>query len=154
MTSVDLPMAGGCRCGRVRIEIGAPPLITAACHCTGCQKMSASAYSLTAVIPAEGFRVTEGEPVIGGMHGPARHLFCAYCMTWMFTRPEGMDAFVNIRATMFDDTGWFVPFIETCTAEKLPWAKTPAIASYERFPPFEEFARLIGDYSEWARRGG
>ena len=38
---------GGCRCGRVRLRVEAPPLITMACHCTGCQRMSASAFSLT-----------------------------------------------------------------------------------------------------------
>ncbi|MGO7808074.1 aldehyde-activating protein, partial [Rhizobium ruizarguesonis] len=41
-----LPMEGGCRCGRVRVKISVPPLRTMACHCTGCQKMKSSAYSL------------------------------------------------------------------------------------------------------------
>ncbi|HYI01679.1 serine hydrolase domain-containing protein [Hyalangium sp.] len=45
----------------------------------------------------------------------------------MFTRPEGMDAFVNLRPSMLDDRSWFVPYIETYTVEKLPWA-TPAPA--------------------------
>jgi len=46
----------------------------------------------SAAIPAAGFEVTRGEPVIGGIHGPeAHHYFCPYCMTWMFTKPEGMD---------------------------------------------------------------
>jgi hypothetical protein len=68
-------MAGTCRCGRVAIEISAPPLVTMACHCAGCQKMSASAFSLSVAIPSEGFRVTAGEPVIGGLRGEARHHF-------------------------------------------------------------------------------
>ena len=142
-------MAGSCRCGRVRIEITAPPLFTSACHCRGCQKMSASAYSLSAAIPSEGFRVTQGEPVIGGLHGPAiRHHFCPHCMSWLFTRIEGMDFFVNLRATMLDDTGWYTPFIETCTAERLPWATTPARHSYARVPPEAAFPRLLAEYAE------
>ena len=36
-------------------------------------------------------------------------------MSWMFTRPEGMDWFVNLRPTMLDDPSWFEPLIETCT---------------------------------------
>jgi len=150
MSRPNLPMEGGCRCGQVRLRISAPPLLTMACHCTGCQRMSSSAYSLSAAIPSQGFEVISGEPVIGGLHGAARHYFCARCMSWMFTRPEGLDAFVNLRPTMLDDAGWFTPFIETYTSEKLPWAATPAVHSFEKFPPFEAFEGLIAAYAKAA----
>jgi hypothetical protein len=141
---------GGCRCGEVRLAITAPPLLTMACHCTGCQRMSASAYSLSAAIPSDGFAVTEGEPVIGGLRGATRHYFCPRCMSWMFTRPEGLDMFVNLRPTMLDDVGWFAPFIETMTSEKLPWANTPAVHSFVRFPPMDRYERLIAEYKAQA----
>lgn len=67
MASSDYPLAGACRCGRTRIEVTAPPIITSACHCRGCQRMSASAYSLTATFPSGSFRVTAGEVVRGGI---------------------------------------------------------------------------------------
>ena len=96
--------------------------------------MSASAFSLSAAIPAEGFAVTAGEPVVGGLHGASRHFFCGWCMSWMFTRPEGMDWFVNLRPTMLDDPSWFEPLIETYVAEKLPWAVTGAPHSFATLP--------------------
>ena len=71
MRQPKLPMEGGCRCGRVRLRIAKAPLLTMACHCTGCQRMSSSAFSLTAAIPSDGFEVTQGETVMGGLHGPA-----------------------------------------------------------------------------------
>jgi hypothetical protein len=150
MTEWNLPWDGGCRCGRVRLRVNAPPLITMACHCAGCQKMTGSAFSLSAAIPDAGFSVVEGEPAIGGLHGPSRHYFCGYCMSWLFTRPEGMDGFVNLRATMLDDPSWFAPFIETMTSQKLPWATTPAVHSFERWPPLEAFPGLIKGYAEQA----
>ena len=58
MTEWKLPWDGGCRCGQTRIRVSQPPLLAAACHCTGCQRMSASAFSLTLAIPSEGFDVT------------------------------------------------------------------------------------------------
>ncbi|MDB5453168.1 MAG: putative glutathione-dependent formaldehyde-activating enzyme, partial [Caulobacteraceae bacterium] len=125
MSTLKLPAEGGCRCGQVRLRITAPPLLTMACHCTGCQRMSSSAFSLSAAIPESRFEVTQGDLVIGGLHGPqAHHYFCPYCMSWMFTRPEGLD-FVNLRPTMLDDPAWYSPFAETYTSEKLPWATTP-----------------------------
>ncbi len=147
MTQPTLPMDGGCRCGQIRLRISAPPLLTMACHCTGCQTMSASAFSLSALIPAQAFAVIKGEPVIGGLHGAARHYFCPHCMSWMFTRMQGLDAFVNLRPTLLDDHSWFTPFIETYVCEKLPWAVTPAKHSFEKFPAMEAFGGLMGEYA-------
>jgi len=142
----QFPLSGGCRCGHVRIRIDAPPLITMACHCTGCQKMSASAYSLSAAIPSAAFSVTDGEPVIGGLRGHPRHYFCPNCMSWMFTRIEGRE-FVNLRPTMLDDAAWCKPFIESYTSEKLPWAVTGAVHSFEQFPPREAYGDLIEEFA-------
>jgi hypothetical protein len=55
--------------------------MTSACHCVGCQKMSSSAFSLTALFPAEAFFIHRGSPVIGGMHGSTRHYFCPHCLS-------------------------------------------------------------------------
>ena len=144
---------GRCRCGQVRIGVTAPPLLTMACHCTGCQRMSASAFSLSAAFPAPNFSVTRGEPVIGGIHGPdAHHHCCPHCKSWMFTRPEGIDHFVNVRPTMLEDASWVAPFIETYTQVRLPGAATAAKHSYETFPPFEEFAKLMEEFAKEGAR--
>ena len=147
MGRLKLPLDGACRCGRVKIRISAAPMITMACHCTGCQRMSGSAYSLSAAIPTEGFAVTEGDPVVAGASPQAGHHFCPNCMTWMFTRPAGVDFFVNVRPTMLEDTAWYSPFIETWTREKLGFAATPAVHSYEEFPPMAEFEPLMAAYA-------
>jgi hypothetical protein len=151
MSRPTLPCEGGCRCGQTRFQITLPPLVTMACHCTGCQRMTASAFSLSAAIPTPGFTVTRGEPVIGGLHGASRHYFCPHCMSWMHTRPEGMDDFINVRATMLDDPSWFTPFVETWTREKLPWATTGAVHSYETLPAMDEFGPLIAEYAATRR---
>jgi hypothetical protein len=147
MARMKLPAEGGCRCGRVRLRITAQPLLTMACHCRGCQRMSASAYSLSAAIPSDGFEVTQGETVIGGLHGASRHFFCGHCLTWMFTRPEGIDVFVNLRPTMLDDATWFAPFVETFTEARLPFAQTGAVHAFERFPAMEEYEPLTKAYA-------
>lgn len=148
MRDWKLPWSGGCRCGRIRIAVTQPPLLASACHCRGCQRMTSSAFSLTLTLPAEGFAVTEGEPVIGALHGPTRHYFCWYCKTWLFTRPEGLDAFVNLRPSMLDEHDWFVPFIEVCASEKFPWAETGAVHSFAAAPAFAEYEGLIGEFAE------
>jgi hypothetical protein len=141
-------LEGQCRCGQVRIKTSAPPLLTMACHCTGCQRMSASAFSLSAAFPAASFSVSQGETVIGGLHGPAGHHFCAHCKSWMFTRSEGMEWFVNVRPTMFEDVAWFTPFVETYASKKFPWASTGAVHSFDEFPPLEAYEGLMKEYSK------
>lgn len=142
----DKPVEGGCRCGQVRFRVTEPPLLTMVCHCRGCQQMTGSAFSASAMYPAAGFGVTAGEPVIGGLHGPTRHFFCPHCLSWMFTRPEGADWLVNVRATMFDDASGFTPFLETYTDEKLPWVTTPAVRSYRKFPAIEEYQAMVSEF--------
>jgi hypothetical protein len=141
---------GGCRCGQVRMKMNVPPFLTMACHCTGCQRMTGSAFSLSAAFPSDEFSVIKGQPVVGGLHGENRHFFCPYCMSWMFTRP-GRFEFVNVRATMLDDASRFSPFIETYTSEKLSWAATPASHKFEKFPSLEEYHGLIEKYAVWAK---
>lgn len=148
MSDGSFPREGGCRCGQVRFRVGAPPLLTMACHCTGCQRMTGSAFSLSAAIPSQAFSVTQGEPVIGGIHGASRHYFCPHCLSWMFTRPEGIDAFVNVRSTLLDDPSGLPPFIETWTREKLLWATTPAVHSFEALPALDAYEGLVKGYAE------
>ncbi|WP_417493674.1 GFA family protein [Maricaulis sp.] len=151
MTTPNLPLQGTCRCGDVAVELTAPPLMTAACHCTGCQKMSASAFSLTAMVPPYGFAVTRGETRRGGLgEGQLDHQFCPRCMTWVFTRIAGLDYFVSVRPTMFEDTSWFSPFIETMTQDRLAWATTPARHSFEAFPAMEDIPALMAEFAESA----
>lgn len=146
MTTPTLPLEGTCRCQRVQFRITAPPLLASACHCSGCQRMSASAFSLTLTVPKAGFELTAGETVQGGLRGPvAQHMFCDHCKTWMYTQVEGLD-FVNVRPTMLLDASWFVPYVETWTGEKVPWATTPARHSFETQPDWEAYGRLAAEY--------
>ncbi len=147
-TDWKLPWDGGCRCDQVRIRITVPPLLTMACHCAGCQRMSASAYSLSIAISSAGFEVTRGEPVIGGLHGPvSRHHHCPHCKSWIFTRPDGALGFVNVRATMLDDHAWFSPSVEPSRAEGFAWANTGAPHSFRNIPANEIFGPLVAEFA-------
>jgi len=143
----DLPIEGGCRCGRVRFRLTEAPWMEAACHCRGCQRMTGSAFSTTLIMPASGFAVIAGDTVIGGLHGDeADHHHCDWCRSWVFTKPRADLGFVNVRATLLDDAGWFAPWMETQTDEKLPWASTGAARSFGRFPEMDQFQGLIAEY--------
>lgn len=148
MNDWSLPWVGGCRCGALRFAISAPPLLSSACHCSGCQRMTGSAFSLSLAIPADGFAITAGESVLGGLRGASAHHCCAQCLSWVFTRPEGLDWLVNVRATMLDDARWVVPFIEFWVSEGLPWARTSAVHSFVTEPAMDAFPALLAAFAE------
>ena len=139
---------GGCRCGKLRFEVTGEPLLTMACHCTGCQRMTASAFSLSEGYSADAFRLVSGETAIGGIHGPKRHYHCGHCKSWLYTEPEGVEGFINVRSTMFDEPRTDRPFVETYTSEALPWVRTGAAHSFEELPAMEEWPTLIGAFAE------
>ncbi len=145
---MEIHRTGQCRCGKIRFETSQEPLITMACHCTGCQRMTASAYSLSELYPYAAFEVTAGEPVLGGLRAETKHYFCPHCKSWLFTRPEDAGDFVNVRATMMDDANAFQPFIEAYTDEMLPWAVTGATHSFEKFPTADDYPKLLAAYAE------
>ncbi len=150
MTATDSVMQGGCRCGQVTMKVKGRPLMTMACHCKGCQRMTASAFSRSALFPEQTVEIAGLEPVIGGMHGELRHHFCPHCLSWIFTRAEMLGPLINIRATMLDGAADLPPFIETCVSEKLPWVSLPANHSFEKFPAMEDFPKLIAEFAETA----
>jgi hypothetical protein len=149
MSAINLPLSGGCRCGQVRFRVTAKPLLTMACHCKGCQRMTASAYSLSAAIPADGFDLLQGGPVVGGLRNPhQRHYHCPHCMSWVFSKSTGLEFMVNVRATMFDDTSWFAPLVDIYTSEKLPWVSTGAPHGYPHYPGVDVFQELMAEYAK------
>ena len=75
------------------------------------------------------------------------HRHCTFCKSWLFTEVAPQLGFVNVRTTMLDDPSGLEPFVETQTAEKLPWATTPAVHSFERFPEMEKYVSLVEEYA-------
>ncbi len=146
MSQPNLPAEGACMCGQCRVRVSAAPIITMACHCTGCQKLSASAFSLTAMVPAAGFALIAGETRIGALHGDNPYVYCANCLNWLYTELTSAP-FVNVRPGMFNVPAWSVPFIESYVSEKLPWATTPARHSFEKYPEPHQYGPLMAEFA-------
>ena len=51
---MKLPQAGGCLCGKIRYEITEAPRLVYTCHCTDCQHLTSSAFSIALAVA--GFR--------------------------------------------------------------------------------------------------
>ena len=143
----DAVRQGGCRCGALRLQVTGAPVLTVACHCTGCQRMSGGAYSLTSTWPEGRFEMLSGEPVLGGLRGDIRHHHCPSCLSWVYTRAAQLGPLVNVRTTMLDDPPREPPFIEVYTDEALPYALTGAAHSFAQFPPMDQLQPLLASFA-------
>ncbi|MEL7318614.1 MAG: GFA family protein [Pseudomonadota bacterium] len=138
---------GRCLCGRVTFELSAPPVITLACHCRGCQRLSSSAYSVSGVFPKEAFTLIGGEVVIGALHGDVQHYYCDHCKTWVYTVPPGGAPMWNVRLTLLDEPPRGRPYVEMCTDEALEWALIGSQHQYPGFPPPADFGALAESFA-------
>ena len=76
---------GSCHCGAIAYEAEVDPAKVGLCHCTDCQKLTGSAYRLTAPAPAATFRLLRGRPKVYVKTADSgtrrRHSFCPDCGT-------------------------------------------------------------------------
>lgn len=153
MSTWNLPWDASCLCARVKMRVSAAPLIAMACHCTGCQKLTSSAYSMTLMIPGDGFAVLEGETVLGALQREqSQHHYCAFCKSWLYTTSPMLGGLVNFRPTMLADARWVVPYIESWVSEKLPGVVTGAKHSFAQFPAREQYPDLMAGFAREGAR--
>ena len=143
---------GQCRCGAVRFAVTGKPILTFACHCTGCQRMSSSAFSLSSLYQADRFEQLSGATELGGLKGGTRHSFCSSCLSWLWTVPEGMDDYINIRSTMLDDASGHRPYVDCWLSEGLSWVDSGAPRKFDKVSEESEFGALAADYATWDAR--
>jgi hypothetical protein len=122
---LPLPLTGGCLCGAIRYEVTAAPLGVYACHCTDCQKQSASAFALAVPVLRAAFRVTAGAPVAWTRKSPGGATvlswFCGTCACRIYGEREGRPSVLNIRAGSLDDTSWIANVAHLWTRSAQPW---------------------------------
>ena len=106
-------ISGGCLCGAVRYECNAEPLGTAICHCTHCQKVSGSAFSVNVVVPAPSL-TWQGQSLAsyadkGESGKPLSRKFCRNCGSSLATETEALPGAIIIKAGTLDDKSWLKP---------------------------------------------
>jgi hypothetical protein len=135
---MELPQTGGCHCGAIRYEITEEPQSVYTCHCTDCQRLTSSAFSMGVVVSATGFRLMGAEP--RQLHRTAdsgrvaTRLVCPECGTWVCGLPR--DGLHRVRAGTLDDTSWLRPTRHIWTRSKQPWISfAEGDEVFEKGPP-------------------
>ncbi|WP_428491626.1 GFA family protein [Rhodopila sp.] len=140
---MELPLTGGCLCGAIRYQITQKPPDVYTCHCTDCQRMTSSAFSLAMLVPTETFHQTGKEAVAlpGGVTGKGRaksRWVCPDCGVWLYSGPklgaEPPGYHRNVRGGTLDDPSWLRPTTHYWTRSAQPWALPTDGMIYETQP--------------------
>lgn len=151
---MKLPLTGGCVCGSIRYEIVADPISVYACHCTDCQRITSSAFSIGVVVPEEAFRSTGNHPrtAPGGVTAGGRvksRLICPDCGTWMYGNPrhgtEHPGMVRVVRGGTLDDTSWLKPTAHFWRRSAQPWVQLPEGATAYETQPNGAPPRLVDE---------
>ena len=128
---------GGCHCGKLGYEADVDPDKVGVCHCTDCQTLTGSAFSMFVPVPKSAFRITSGQPKIyvkTAESGAKRaQAFCAECGTRIYASAAVDDpqAF-NIRVGTIRERAQLKPRVQLWCRSALPW--TQELGAVERVP--------------------
>ena len=115
---------GGCHCGKITYEADIDPDKAGLCHCTDCQTLTSSAFSLFVPVPKEKFRL-RGEPRIyvktaesGNRRAQA---FCPECGTRIYASAEKDPLVFNLRLGTVRQRAALSPRAQIWCRSALPW---------------------------------
>lgn len=127
---VRLPIEGGCQCGALRYRVTVAPLMIYACHCSNCQRITGSAFVLSATIAESSFEFTTGEPRTVEWQSDAGNQrygsFCGDCGCRIAHGQIPSNNILSLRAGTFDDVSWVTPAGHSWTRSAQPWIKFDA----------------------------
>lgn len=115
---------GGCHCGKITYEADIDPDKAGLCHCTDCQTLTSSAFSLFVPVPKEKFRL-RGESrvyVKTAESGNRRaQAFCPECGTRIYASAEKDPLVFNLRLGTVRQRAALSPRVQLWCRSALPW---------------------------------
>jgi hypothetical protein len=126
------PLAGGCRCGKVRFRMEVPPIITHCCHCRDCQKESGSAFCVNSMIETDRLTVLGAAPRLVQGAGGYKVLRCPDCnvAVWSHNRKLG-EAIAFVGAGALDEGDRLSPEAHYFIRSKHPWITLPDVPAFD-----------------------
>lgn len=143
-TVPDLPLTGGCQCGRFRYKLAGPPLVFYLCHCTECQRQTSSAFGESLRIQSKHLEINSGLSCIERKSDSGKQRqgwFCPDCGVRIWHGTLGSEE-INIKAGTLDDTSWLIPAGHIWTSSKQPFVKLASDEICYEAQPEDNYAAL------------
>ncbi len=133
---MKLPAKGTCQCGNVSYLVTEAPIVTVACHCRDCQKLSTSAFSVSMILKRSGFELVSGDLAHWDRKtdagGVAVCWFCPTCGNRIYHENPAVPELVRLKPGTLDDTSVLEPQAHVWTCREQPW-----LAEFANLPRME-----------------
>ena len=128
---MQFPIEGACQCGQVSYKLYEAPRMVMACHCTECQKLATSPFSVTAVVASNAIEFS-GElkewsrSSDSGNTNTAK--FCPDCGNRIYHyNPDDQTTIkLKLKPVKMSDDSIFEPTAHIWVSEKQHWYQIPA----------------------------
>jgi hypothetical protein len=131
---MNLPITGGCLCGKVRYEIAGQAIDSINCHCRTCQKAVGAAYLAFMLVPSSALTITgdyKEFPTLAASGHTVYRGFCAECGTSLFGRNSYFTHVRPVAAATLDEPSIFKPQKNIWVADAQSWdIMNPDLPSY------------------------
>lgn len=133
------PITGKCQCGNIQYEINQPFLKQIVCHCRECQKLSATSFSITAIIPQDAFKLVSGELTsytrVADSGLTNNCYFCPSCGNRIYHQNPDMPEKIRLKPGTLDDTSIIKPTMHVWLQSKQDWVDIPeGVETYDTQP--------------------
>jgi hypothetical protein len=121
------PLRGGCLCGAVRYEVGAPFVSAGYCHCTRCQRRTGTAAAVSARVERGALRVVSGAELIRCWQpeGGFAKCFCSACGGALWSRHPDDPEILSVRLGTLDGDPGIRPSYRQFVAYAAAWEPLP-----------------------------
>jgi len=128
MSEIKYPIDGACQCGGITYQLLEQPLLVAACHCRECQKLSTSAFSITAFVKSDTVKFT-GEMSEWSRSSDSGNIsaakFCPTCGNRMYHYNPDDVSTLKLKPSNLSDTRVIEPSVHIWVSEKQDWYEIP-----------------------------
>lgn len=133
------PIRGECQCGSIRYEVNGPFIEQVACHCTHCQKFSATAFGVSALIARENFTLISGELKLFVRTADSGNrnecYFCAECGNRIYHVNPNNAGVLRLKPGTLEDTSAINPTVHYWVKRKQAWVVIPeGVQCYDTQP--------------------
>jgi len=122
------PIEGSCQCGGVTYQLLSEPQTILACHCKECQKLSTSAFSITAIVDADSVEF-RGEMREWSRMSDSGNVnaakFCPTCGNRIYHYNPDDPGKIKLKPANLSDTSIIRPSAHIWVSEKQDWYQIP-----------------------------
>ena len=137
---MEFPIEGSCQCGQLTYKLFEKPKLVLACHCTECQKLSTSPFSVTAVVASTAieFKGDLNEWCRDADSGNKNHAkFCPTCgnRIYHYNPADSETVKLKLKPVNLKGSQIFEPSAHVWVCEKLNWYQIPkGVKVFEKQP--------------------